>query len=148
LSAWIFGTGFMIVGFLVQLVIVVIANGVFWYWQNKSTTKTITDYPAPGQSRSHQAIWKGENFDRLLSRHVAIARAVNAIDETRKDFDRVGWAAATKAHRIFLVIPGWYSIGSPAIIPTSVAPIRSRNHVFPTSRCIGCAKRPLRSQTA
>jgi hypothetical protein len=94
LSAWIFGTGFMIVGFLAQLAIVAIANGAFWYWQNKSTTKTITDYPVPGQSRSHQAIWKGENFDRLLSRHVAFARAANAIDETRKDFDEVGLAAA------------------------------------------------------
>jgi uncharacterized protein (DUF2235 family) len=91
LSAWIFGTGFMIVGFLVQLAIVAAANGVFWYWQNKSTTKTITDYPVPGQSRSHQAIWKGENFDRLLSRYVAFARAANAIDETREDFDSVGW---------------------------------------------------------
>jgi hypothetical protein len=86
LSTWIFGTGFMIVGFLVQLAIVAAANGLFWYWQNKTTTKTITDYPVPGQSRSHQAIWKGENFDRLLSRHVTFARA--AIDETRKDFDR------------------------------------------------------------
>jgi hypothetical protein len=57
----------------------------------KSTTKTITDYPEPGQSRPHKAIWKGANFDRLLSRHVAFARAANAIDETRKDFDRVGW---------------------------------------------------------
>jgi uncharacterized membrane protein YebE (DUF533 family) len=101
LSTWIFGTGFMIVGFLVQLAIVAIANGAFWYWQNKSTTKTITDYPAPGQSRSHQAIWKGENFDRLLSRHVAFARAANAIDETRKDFDRVGWGGSDKDAPVF-----------------------------------------------
>jgi hypothetical protein len=42
------------------------------------------------RARSPQAEWKGENFDRLLSRHVAFARAANAIDETRKDFDRVG----------------------------------------------------------
>jgi uncharacterized protein (DUF2235 family) len=91
LSTWIFGTGFMLVGFLLQILIVAAANALFWYWQNKATTKTITDYPGPGQSRSHKAIWKGTNFDRLLSRHVAFARAANAIDETRKDFDRVGW---------------------------------------------------------
>lgn len=91
LGTWIFGTNFMIVGFVVQVLIVAAANGIFWYWQNKSITKTITDFPEPGQSRSHKAIWKGENFDRLLSRHVAFARAANAIDETRKDFDRVGW---------------------------------------------------------
>lgn len=91
LSSWLFDTSFMLVGFLVQVLIIVIANAAFWYWQNKSTKKTITDYPSAGQSRSHKAVWKGENFDRLLSRHVAFARAANAIDETRKDFDRVGW---------------------------------------------------------
>lgn len=91
LTSWLFSTSFMLVGFVVQVLIVVIANATFWYWQNKSTKKTITDYPTVGQSRSHKAIWKGENFDRLLSRHVAFARAANAIDETRKDFDRVGW---------------------------------------------------------
>lgn len=37
------------------------------------------------------ANWKGENFDRLLSRFVRYARSANAIDETRKDFDRVAW---------------------------------------------------------
>ncbi len=94
LSTWIFGTGFMVVGFVLQILIVAAANGIFWYWQNKATIKTITDYPEPGQSRSHKAIWKGENFDRLLSRHVSFARAANAIDETRKDFDRVGWGGS------------------------------------------------------
>ena len=34
---------------------------------------------------------RGENFDRLLSRFVSYARSANAIDETRADFDRVGW---------------------------------------------------------
>jgi len=54
-------------------------------------TKTITDWPSPGQSRSHVAEWKGENFDRLLSAQVGYARAAIAIDERRKDFDRVKW---------------------------------------------------------
>jgi hypothetical protein len=84
----------MVVGFAVQIIIVAVANCLFWYWQNKATTKTIEDYPEPGQSRSHKAEWKGTNFDRLLSRHVAFARAANAIDETRKDFDRVGWGGS------------------------------------------------------
>ncbi|WP_331302765.1 DUF2235 domain-containing protein [Methylobacterium oryzae] len=43
------------------------------------------------QSKSHVAEWKGENFDRLLSAHVGYARAAIAIDERRKDFDRVRW---------------------------------------------------------
>lgn len=94
LCSWWFGTGFMLTGFLAQIAIVAGALCVFWYWQNKSTTKTIVDYPKPGESRSHKAVWKGENFDRLLSRHVAFARSANAIDETRKDFDRVGWGGS------------------------------------------------------
>ncbi|QHO77618.1 hypothetical protein ACH79_38245 [Bradyrhizobium sp. CCBAU 051011] len=96
LSSWAFGTGFMVAGFLLQVLIVAAANALFWYWQNKATTKTIMDYPEPGQSRSHKAIWKGANFDRLLSRHVSFARAANAIDETRKDFDRVSWGGSDK----------------------------------------------------
>lgn len=54
-------------------------------------TKTITDWPTKGQSRSHVAEWKGENFDRYLSAQVGCARAAIAIDERRKDFDRVKW---------------------------------------------------------
>ncbi len=94
LASWIFGTGFMFVGFLLQVLFAAIAVGIFWRWQNKAKVKTITDYPISGQSRSHLAEWKGENFDRLLSRHVVFARAANALDETRKDFDRVGWGGS------------------------------------------------------
>ena len=91
LCSWWFGASFMVAGFIAQVAIIGAALGAFWYWQNKANVKTINDYPKPGESRSHKAVWKGENFDRLLSRHVAFARSANAIDETRKDFDRVGW---------------------------------------------------------
>jgi len=96
LSTWWFGASFMLIGFIAQVAIVVVALSTFWYWQNKAVTKTIADYPKPGESRSHKAVWKGENFDRLLSRHVAFARSANAIDETRKDFDRVGWGGSNE----------------------------------------------------
>lgn len=91
LCTWAFGTSFMLIGFNAQVAIIGAVLGAFWYWQNKAETKTITHFPKPGESRSHKAVWWGENFDRLLSRHVAFARSANAIDETRKDFDRVGW---------------------------------------------------------
>lgn len=94
ISAWQFGINFMLVGFVLQILSAAIAVVMFWRWQNKVITKTITDYPSPGQSRSHTVEWKGENFGRLLSRHVAFARAANAIDETRKDFDRVLWGGS------------------------------------------------------
>ncbi|KQO76365.1 DUF2235 domain-containing protein [Methylobacterium sp. Leaf88] len=60
-------------------------------------TKTITDWPEPGKSKSHVAEWKGENFDRLLSAQVGYARAAIAIDERRKDFDRVRWGPTAVA---------------------------------------------------
>jgi uncharacterized protein (DUF2235 family) len=94
LSSWIFGTDFMFVGFIFLVLFAGIAVALFWHYQNKANIKTISDYPTPGQSRSHKAEWKGANFDRLLSRHVMFARAANAIDETRKDFDRVGWGGS------------------------------------------------------
>lgn len=63
----------------------------FWRRQYSQHTKTIRDYPNKGDVSSHQAEWKGENYDRLLSRYVGTARSANAIDERRKDFDRATW---------------------------------------------------------
>ena len=99
--SWWFGAGFMLTGFIAQVVIIAGALCAFWYLQNKSTTKTIVDYPKPGESQSHKAVWKGANFDRLLSRHVAFARSANAVDETRKDFDRVGWGGGNEGAPAF-----------------------------------------------
>jgi Uncharacterized alpha/beta hydrolase domain (DUF2235) len=56
--------------------------------------KTIRDYPKKGDFRWHFAMWKAANYDRLLSGHVGYAKSANAIDETRADFDRVGWGSA------------------------------------------------------
>ena len=91
LSSWMFGTGFMLSGFIILLVFMAAANVIFWRWQNAANIKTINAYPKPGESGSHVAEWRGANFDRLLSKHVSFARSANAIDETRKDFDRVAW---------------------------------------------------------
>ncbi|NNM74215.1 DUF2235 domain-containing protein [Enterovirga aerilata] len=60
--------------------------------QRGKIVKTIRDFPNPGDVKTHVAEWKGEHFDRLLSRFVTYARSANAIDETRADFARVGWA--------------------------------------------------------
>jgi hypothetical protein len=91
--------------FVVPLVMLLLAGGamgpfLLWKSQNRRVRKTITDYPQPGQSRSHLAQWKGEHFDRLLSRFVNYARAANAIDETRADFDRVGWGNTVHAAEV------------------------------------------------
>jgi uncharacterized protein (DUF2235 family) len=73
---------------------VAMAVAVVWFVKRQRTVnrKTIHDFPNKGDPpRSHDAEWTGTYFDRLLSKHVRFARAANAIDETRKDFDRVGW---------------------------------------------------------
>lgn len=67
-----------------------------WRWRSASV-KTIENYPNEGSKSSHRAEWKAEHFDRLLSRFVSYARAANAIDENREDFDRVGWGGLEPA---------------------------------------------------
>lgn len=73
---------------------------VVWFLNRRRTSnrKTIYDFPNKGDPpRSHDAVWSGKYFDRLLSKHVRFARSANAIDETRKDFDRVGWGGTEPA---------------------------------------------------
>ena len=68
----------------------------WWYTQKISYRKTIRDFPKAGDVHTHYAEWKDENFDRLLSNYVHYARSANAIDENRKDFQRVGWGGVEK----------------------------------------------------
>lgn len=59
--------------------------------QRNAVEKTIHDFPNKGDKSSHLAEWKGEHFNKLLSRFVSFARSANAIDETRADFPRLPW---------------------------------------------------------
>jgi uncharacterized protein (DUF2235 family) len=84
--------GFIVPAWAVTHVAMVAA--VVWFVKRRRTSnrKTIHDFPNKGdEPRSHDAVWSGKYFDRLLSKHVRFARSANAIDEIRKDFDRVGW---------------------------------------------------------
>ena len=75
--------------------LIVIGLGGWWVReQKKAQLKVIKDFPKQGDVRKHDAEWKGDNFDRLLSVYVRYGRAANAIDENRKDFQRVGWGSA------------------------------------------------------
>ncbi|MER9183574.1 DUF2235 domain-containing protein [Mesorhizobium sp. M0019] len=117
LYAGVFGLG-AVAAFVPALIVAAIAS--FWvsFWgtfgsivvagaalgmavlhqrQRGSVRKTIRDFPNPGDVHSHIAEWKGDNFDRLLSRFVNFARSANAIDETREDFARVGWGPTVAA---------------------------------------------------
>jgi uncharacterized protein (DUF2235 family) len=84
--------GFIVPAWAVTHIAMLVAVGWFVKRQRTVNRKTIYDFPNKGDPpRSHNAEWTGTYFDRLLSKHVSFARAANAIDETRKDFDRVGW---------------------------------------------------------
>jgi hypothetical protein len=78
----------------ITVALVVLAVIWFLYRQRAQYTKTIYNFPNKGDKSSHQAEWKSGNFDRLLSKYVGTARSANAIDERRKDFDRVQWGQA------------------------------------------------------
>jgi uncharacterized protein (DUF2235 family) len=80
------------------LIVASAAIGPTWLWHylKAADIKTIRDFPKLGDVHTHSAEWKGENFDRLLSHYVNYARSANAIDEARKDFDRVAWGGVMK----------------------------------------------------
>jgi uncharacterized protein (DUF2235 family) len=85
------GFGFWWSELVMSCALVVLFILWFLYRQRAQYTKTIYDFPEKGCKRSHQAEWKSGNFDRLLSKYVGSARSANAIDERRKEFDRVTW---------------------------------------------------------
>jgi uncharacterized protein (DUF2235 family) len=60
----------------------------------RANLKTIHDYPTKGKVRWHRAALRFRFYDNSLNRRVRYARHALAIDETRKDFDRVTWGTA------------------------------------------------------
>lgn len=84
----VFGTWWLATGSIVGALA---GAGMMFYRQRNSIRKVITDFPNKGDKKVHYAQWKGDHFDRLLSRHVPYARSANAIDECRKDFKRLPW---------------------------------------------------------
>ncbi len=83
------------------LVGMALGAGVVFVTRRRRFRKSIRDFPNMGDFSAHYAEWKGENFDRLLSRFVTFARAANSIDETRADFDRVGWGPTRDMPKTF-----------------------------------------------
>ena len=59
----------------------------------KTSVKTIKDFPKKGNFSWHIAAWRFRFYDNALNKRVRYARHALAIDETRKDFARVPWAA-------------------------------------------------------
>jgi hypothetical protein len=127
---WLLDMPFWWMTFSVLLASVVATNVWWWRKQKAADLKIIRDFPNPGDISSHYAEWKGENFDRLLSRYVHYARSANAIDETRKDFDRVGWGglhsdASEKVNGIDRLMQWWFA-GNHSDIGGSYAETESR----------------------
>jgi uncharacterized protein (DUF2235 family) len=96
-SKFAFGLEFWWSELALTAALVAIANIWFWWKQQRAYRKEIYGFPNKGDYSCHKAEWHSENFDRLLSKYVATARSANAIDETRKDFDRVQWGSVANA---------------------------------------------------
>jgi uncharacterized protein (DUF2235 family) len=94
------GFGFWWSELVLTVALVAIANIWFWWKQHRAYRKEIYDFPNKGDYAWHNAEWRSENFDRLLSKYVGTARSANAIDETRKDFDRVAWGSIANADHL------------------------------------------------
>jgi len=79
---------------------------LIYLYDHRRRTKTIRDFPKVGEKQSHKAGWRFEHYDRFLDKRVRYARHAQAIDETRRSFDRVGWGQrddAKKAPKDWLI---------------------------------------------
>lgn len=66
------------------------------FWYLIKNFRLIKDYPVNGKFKWHIALgWKFKFYDLSLNPNVYAARHALAIDETRHDFDRVGWGNKT-----------------------------------------------------
>jgi uncharacterized protein (DUF2235 family) len=84
---WLFNWSLWSV-FLAVIAAALVGFGIFSY---RVRVKIIHDYPKPGEHRWHWSGWRFQHYDRFLDKRVRYARHAQAIDETRKDFARVGW---------------------------------------------------------
>jgi hypothetical protein len=85
--SWLFDL-FLWSVFFVVIAAALVAFGIFTY---RVRIKVIRDYPKPGKHRWHWSAWRFQHYDRFLDKRVQYARHAQAIDETRRDFARVGW---------------------------------------------------------
>src|ERR1700730_4542891 len=96
---------------------------VLWFLHRRRAqyTTTIYHFRHRGEGHSHQAEWKSGNCDPLLSKYVGTARSANAIDERRKDFDRVQWGQADSKQ-----LSQWWFAGNHSDIGGSYQETESR----------------------
>lgn len=86
---WLFGANFWYL--LLAIAALVAAISVRSYL--KTHYRVIHDWPNRGEKRSHFARWKFAHYNKFLDPRVRYGRHAQAIDETRADFERVGWGS-------------------------------------------------------
>jgi uncharacterized protein (DUF2235 family) len=82
---------FTFVGTYIALAVLIVLGMGAGYL--KAHLKTIRDFPNKGNFSWHIAAWRFRFYDNALNTRVRYARHALAIDESRKDFARVPWAA-------------------------------------------------------
>ena len=73
----------------------------------KSHIKWIRDFPNKGDLKVHRTTWRFKFYDENLNPRVQFARHALAIDETRRDFDRVKWASIKDRGQVRPGEPEW-----------------------------------------
>lgn len=71
--------------------VVAIIAFVAAYTYFRAHHREIRDWPTKGESTWHFATWRFKHYDKFLDPRVRYGRHAQAIDETRRDFARVGW---------------------------------------------------------
>lgn len=87
---WMLPTDFW-ESFVIILAFLCLAFGIYNF---RRQFREIRDYPRAGQRRWHLAHWRFRDYDMFLDPRIAYARHAIALDEDRRDFQRVGWARA------------------------------------------------------
>ena len=73
--------------------------------------RIIRDWPKFGSSKWHFAGWRSKHYDKFLDPRVSYGRHAQAIDETRRDFARVGWGSHrdVKNNQADWLIQKWFA---------------------------------------
>ena len=103
----LFGFEWWITAF--TIIAIIVLSSVYLY--SRSHFRVIHDWPKKGERNWHFARWKFRHYDKFLDPRIRYGRHAQAIDETRKDFERVGWgsSAAAKKNPLDWLVQRWFA---------------------------------------
>jgi uncharacterized protein (DUF2235 family) len=91
LAAWLLSFLFGLPFLTAAIGFAVFVGAVAAIFISKARVKIIRDFPTLGRLKWHWSGWRFKHYDRFLDKRIRYARHAQAIDETRRNFARVGW---------------------------------------------------------